>query len=295
MVTTNPPHCLLRFGLFGTLVISCTAQLDEFRLDPAATDGPEAVATDHQDLDGTLPVGSEVPDQSNLGGTEATSTGTSEVAPTCSEGLLNSDGFGVPEVHCAPGTFITEMDGSPACAPCASGSFSVDYDARECVTWKDCALGEFVALVGTSSNDRTCEVCADGESTTVMNAGECSSSSDCSAGSFKQGEECSPCSAGSYCSGKTETEVACESGTWDNDLDPGTPCVVMTTCAVGQFVQDEGSTTTDQVCEFCPAETFSAQMNAKSCDAWTACISRQPHRRPGYHRFGSSVRGVRNR
>lgn len=262
-------------AMCGVLLSSCTAELDALRLEASDDDRQDAqtpVATGHNDLGGTGSPVTEVPNQSNVDGTKGAITSEPDAgAPTCAEGLLNNAGFCVPEVHCAPGTFITEMNGNPACAPCASGSFSLAYDATECVKWKDCVPGEFVARVGTSSTDRTCEVCAQGESSTVMNAGECSGESDCPPGSFKFDAECEPCHPGSYCSGKTDSEQTCEAGTWDDDMDPGTPCVVTTTCAAGQFVQEPATPTKDQTCEFCPSETFSTQMNSIACEAWSAC------------------------
>ncbi len=195
---------------------------------------------------------------------------SSSPVPDCPSGLFNNQGFCVPEVRCAPGTFRSAVDGVPACAPCASGSFSIEYDAGECLPWQDCVIGEVVVDPPTSSRDRVCEACPSEETTTVINAGECTSVGDCPPGTFKDSDECIDCSPGNYCSGKSDHEVACEAGMWDHDQDPSTPCIVMTSCAAGQFVENDGDPTTDRTCEFC-ATGFSIQTNAPSCESWTTC------------------------
>lgn len=192
-------------------------------------------------------------------------------APVCPSGLLNNQGFCVPEVRCAPGTFRSMADGVAACAPCSSGSFSVEYDASECLPWRDCLLNEYVVSPPTSSRDRVCEACPSGQTTTVVNAGECTSVGDCPAGTFQDDDECIACSPGHYCSGKSDHEVACPSGMWDHDQDASTPCIVMTSCAAGQFVAEEGNATSDRQCEFCTSGTFSDQDNAESCGSWATC------------------------
>ncbi len=202
--------------------------------------------------------------------THSSDSSSSEPTPVCANGRLDAQGFCVPEVRCAPGTFRAEMEGSSACAPCPSGSFSTDYDAEECSPWQDCAAGQFVAEPPTSSRDRVCETCPGVETTTVVNAGECTSIGDCPPGTFKDYDECIDCSAGNYCSGKSDHEVACEAGMWDHDQDSSTPCIVMTSCAAGQFVDSDGDPTTDRTCEFCTTG-FSLQTNVSRCESWTTC------------------------
>lgn len=199
------------------------------------------------------------------------STGSTTPPPDCTDGLLNQEGFCVPEVRCAPGTFVSETGGARVCSPCASGEFSNDYDATECRAWRDCTPGQYVERAGSSTADRECAACPSGETTTSPNAGECTGASDCAAGTYKSDDECVTCEPGNYCSGKTDSEVPCESGTWDNDNDPATPCVVKTSCAAGQFVGAEGSTVLDRTCDFCAAETFSIESNAADCEAWSTC------------------------
>jgi hypothetical protein len=272
MVIKDPPsrlRLLVLLGFSSWLNSACTAQLDRLKVEE---EPPSETSSDQEPDSESEGMTSNEPDSSTSAGTVGSSTSPEVTTPTCAQGLLNEDGFCVPEVRCAPGTFITRMNDTQACAPCPSGSFSVEYDARECALWRDCQLGEFVREAGTSSRDRTCEECPDGSSTTVMNAGECSSMNDCPAGTFIQDEDCIDCEAGNYCSGKTEQEVPCEEGTWDDDLDPGTPCIVNTDCTTGQFVQSDGSNTTDRTCEFCPSETFSGVANAAECQSWAVCL-----------------------
>lgn len=271
MVPKTPLPSLHLLALIVPSVVACTAELDELKV----VDRSEPVTSDRNDLDeaGTTGPASSSPDSGSSGSSETSSTDepTSNPETPCAEGLLNSDGFCVPELRCAPGTFITTMNGSRTCAPCPSGSYSEDFDSETCVPWRNCELGTFVVEPGSSTSDRKCKSCPEGESTTVVNAGECSGEDDCPPGTYENGDECVECAPGSYCSGKTDYEVTCPEGMWDDDLDPKTPCVVSTSCAAGQRVLKPGSPTTDRRCEYCDDENWSDQINATSCKQWTVC------------------------
>lgn len=204
---------------------------------------------------------------------EQTSEDASVAPPPCPDGELNGDGFCVPVTRCAPGTFVSELDGAEVCFPCESGQFSSEYDAEQCQAWRDCEVGQYVSEPGSAVEDRSCAACPDGETTTTENAGECTGPSDCIAGTYKSDGGCAPCSPGTYCSGKTDVEVPCDATSWDNDADPATPCEAKTDCGVGQFVVADGDATADRSCDFCADETFSMEINAAQCDAWSECAA----------------------
>jgi Carbohydrate binding domain/TNFR/NGFR cysteine-rich region len=267
MFTYTP---LLRAGLLvsaAACAVGCVSQLDGIegigdRLGDAA---PSPTG---------LVVGSAEPsvDPAATGTSPAAASATTPPAPPeCAVGMLDSEGFCVREARCAPGTFRSEIDGIPVCAPCASGAFSEASDASECVPWATCVAGEFVETQGTSSTNRVCAACPEGESSSEENAGECNGATDCAAGTYKSDNTCVDCSPGSYCSGKTTEETPCESGTWDNDAQPGTPCIAVTDCTAGQYVLEAGTTTTDRSCEFCAEGTFSAEANAAACTELSDC------------------------
>ncbi len=65
--------------------------------------------------------------------------------------------------------------------------------------------------------------------------------------------------------------AACATGTWDDDGDPSTACVLWTSCTAGQHVDHPGSATSNQTCTACLSGTFTLATNATTCDAWTIC------------------------
>lgn len=268
------PGAMLRLAIISALaseLTACVTRLDRLRgvVEDAASPSPEPQqSTTFAEASPIVREGGALPAREE-GGVETTTP-----APTtspCSDGLLGSDGFCIPRVRCAPGTFVDEAGGARVCSPCASGHYSSDYDAEECERWRDCIAGDYVKEPGTATSNRECETCPSDESTATANSGECTGASDCEAGSYKLDGGCERCSAGSYCSGKTAAELPCASDTWDDDGDPGTPCVVKTTCAQGQFVDEDGGATVDRTCLFCDAETFAPESNAESCSPWTVC------------------------
>ena len=211
--------------------------------------------------------------ESSVDLSSAVSVAPTTAVPTCAGGELNSDGFCVPEVRCAPGTFVSRVDDAEVCFPCESGQFSSEFDAEGCRGWRDCVAGHYVLQPGSATRDRQCATCPDGETTTSENAGECTGASDCAAGTYRSDGGCTTCSSGTYCSGKTDRELPCDASSWDNDDDPATPCEVKTSCAPGQFVNAEGDAVTDRTCGFCEAGTFSTQMNASECETWSTCVA----------------------
>lgn len=261
-------HIALFAGL-GVGLVSCVTRLDDLE---ANWEGEEtsALATGRADSGpATVSTSDESSSDSATQGTPTPSTPPAD----CADGLLNSEGFCIPQVRCAPGTFVSEVDGARVCSPCASGFFSNEYDAAECQRWRSCSAGQYVASAGSASTDRTCAACPEGTTSTSENAGACTGASDCEAGTYQSNDECIACSPGNYCSGQTQSETPCSADTWDEDNDPATPCIVKTSCAPGQFVHDEGTTLKDRSCSFCGDELFSTESNAVGCAAWSTCES----------------------
>ncbi len=65
--------------------------------------------------------------------------------------------------------------------------------------------------------------------------------------------------------------VSCAADTFDHDSDPSTACQARSLCEAGQYVEDDGSATSDRVCASCSPGTFSNVSNAGACIPWTVC------------------------
>jgi hypothetical protein len=137
-----------------------------------------------------------------------------------------------------------------------------------------------VANAGTTTADRLCATCPAGQYSAGINAGSCVDADQCPQGTVETAPatqsspaECDACSAGYYCAGGEADADACTASSWDDDADPGTPCVPKTVCAAGQRVQSAGSTTTDRSCSNCAAGQYSTTQNASSCSAWSNCAA----------------------
>lgn len=68
-------------------------------------------------------------------------------------------------------------------------------------------------------------------------------------------------------SGNNETTGACEQGQYLNKSE----CELLTECEPGTFITALPTPTTDRACEACSGDSFSAEYNAQTCLAWTAC------------------------
>jgi Carbohydrate binding domain/TNFR/NGFR cysteine-rich region len=266
-------HRFASLALVSCFALSCMTRLDDVQ----ATDAPDrpaatllsAVIEPGAPTSSTGDVLPSPSTPSDDGGSPAP-TGSVIVNP-CPNGQLDAQGSCLPALHCLPGTFVSEANGTPACAPCPSGTLSTTNDAASCTPWRSCQPGEYVASSGSATEDRACMDCPSGQTSTTENAGECTAPSDCPLGTFKDANGCEACSAGSYCSGKSDQEELCAEGTWDDDGDPSTPCIYVTSCAAGQYVTAEGNTTSDRACSFCTSGSYSALVNAAACSEWAAC------------------------
>ncbi len=183
--------------------------------------------------------------------------------------------------QCDAGTYLQATGSTTSdvvCVGCSSGTFTAAPDSTSCAAWSTCQPGEFVAVTGSASSDRVCAACPSGQYSQSINAGACVAADQCAPGTVEvtpatgtAPAECDACSAGSYCAGGHTTQVACAAGSWDNDLDPATPCVAKTDCAAGHYVASEGTTTTNRTCGACATGKFSATTNATSCQSWQTC------------------------
>jgi hypothetical protein len=165
-----------------------------------------------------------------------------------------------------------------ACVACPSGSFSASKNAVICTNFTNCEAGSFVSQAGTQVSDRVCAPCADGTVSTSRNQVTCLPLDACPAGTREAAPaspnaepECVACTPGHYCAGGKAPEMACAPETWDEDLNPASPCVSWSRCVPGQSVYGEGTSVTDRSCAGCVSGTFSVGDNAASCAAWTAC------------------------
>ena len=66
------------------------------------------------------------------------------------------------------------------------------------------------------------------------------------------------------------TCAGCASGTYTMVANSNV-CAPFSTCAAGQFVMTDGTSTSDRVCMECPASQFSTSNNAAACQAWSVC------------------------
>ncbi len=218
---------------------------------------------------------------------EGSATGDRECA-TCAEGTytdgpnqsscLPLDACPAGTVQTAPGTDTTP----PSCEACSVGQYCMgdtaapvvcgdgdttwDHDAdpaTACVERTECLAGNFVAVEGDGTTDRTCEVCGTGTFSTTSNAQSCDAWTTCVAGEYVEtagttttDQVCTTCAAGSY-----------------SAVQDAQSCTTWTDCVAGEFEETAGSSTTNRVCTGCASGTFSTTTNAGSCTAWTDCVA----------------------
>lgn len=185
---------------------------------------------------------------------------------------------------CPPGAYVAQDAGASsagACSPCSAGRFSASENALACAPWTTCAAGQYVATAGSASRDRTCQECGQGTFSMLPNSSACVPLERCpagtrqlAAGSATAPAVCRACSAGQYCDGRADP-VACSDDTWDHDHNAATPCVAWSECEPGNYVESDGTASTDRVCAPCPSRTFSEDSNAGRCVSTEPCSAGQ--------------------
>jgi hypothetical protein len=171
---------------------------------------------------------------------------------------------------CPPGTFVsgTNWQGDRYCSSCGEGEYSTVSNARSCTPRlvcranefqvggsqteasqcqpvTDCIPGQFVRQLPSPTRDRSCAACFAGTFSSAVNAIQCRDWSICGIGEIV-GQQPSP----------TQNRVC---------MQPGQ-------CAPGSFraaVRDVDAGASE--CTPCAPGTFSATVDATSCQPWTEC------------------------
>ncbi len=213
---------------------------------------------------------------------EPTSTSDRQCSP-CEDGWSGEENAEscVPWGSCSPGEEVAAAptpSSDVVCVSCASGTYSDVEDADSCAEWSDCGPGEFVETAGSSESDRVCEDCAPGTYSTMPNAAQCVPHDQCPAGTEEVAPgtsdappECEDCSPGTFCAGGDTPAEPCPEDTWDHDQNPASECVPMTVCGDHEFVEEQGTATTDRQCQSCSAGEVSTGPNAPTCELTASC------------------------
>lgn len=245
---------------------------------------------------------SECPAGSQLSQASPT-TDRDRVCEACSVGS-HCRGGKAPAVPCAPGSWDHDQDPATACVSqtgclageavsaagddhtdrscetCSDGTFSTTENAARCDPWSNCGPGTLVESTGTTTTDRVCIACDGMHYSDAENLTACVPRGSCAAGSEQTDPgsatapvACAACTPGEYCAGGQAAKLACASGTFDDDLDPQTPCQDQQDCDAGSFIAEAGDATSDRTCAACGAGSFSTELNATACTAFTTCVA----------------------
>ena len=177
--------------------------------------------------------------------------------------------------YCAAGTADKDKDAATECSPCSPGTYAGCGET----TCKACAPGQVDADLDAST---PCTPCAPGQFWTTADAARNSSGYgrvcvQCAAGQADLDEdsatECSACAEGEYSPVGAVACVACaDTGQFDHDLDPSTPCsdtnICRQACPAGK--QDEDCDVATP-CTSCAAGTYGAGGDAYPEHACSSC------------------------
>ena len=206
---------------------------------------------------------------------------------SCAAGTWERDGNPftpcVAKTTCAAGSYVSNEGSTTSdrtCTGCTSGQYSSTPNATSCQPWSNCAAGTYVSNTPSSTVNRLCVACPAGQYSSGNNQSQCLNQGACAAGTVQTAAGtptsppvCSACVAGQYCAGGTNPQTTCVPGTWDHDSNPATACAAKTTCMAGNYVANEGTTTSDRTCASCASGTFSTVTDAATCTAWSTCLA----------------------
>lgn len=174
---------------------------------------------------------------------------------------------------CGSGTYVVRSNEAleAACEPCPSGTFADEEDAEQCAPWTECEPGQYVSREGSAARDQRCAECPEGETSTGRNAAACLPLESCPGGTVElpaaddEGPSCAPCEPGTFCAGGSAPVQPCVDDTWDHDSDPRTPCLALTICSPGEYIDVAGTSTSDRECAACPEDQYSSSENSPRC------------------------------
>lgn len=160
----------------------------------------------------------------------------------------NTDRICSPLTVCPAGTRVSTPPAAAAdrvCTACSSGSFSSGLNSASCATWSACKAGETESVGPSSTSDRVCSKCGSGK---YEKSGECVALTVC---------------------GSSQYESTPATATSDRK------CADVTSCQPGSRQTAAPTATSDRQCAPCSSGTFSTQVNATGCKAWTVCGANQ--------------------
>lgn len=199
---------------------------------------------------------------------------------------------------CGAGTYVAVVYSrvtDQRCAPCPSGTFNAATDARSCTPFSVCESHQYEAVAPGPSQDRVCaELLACAPDEFVAQPGTpnrdrvCQRTTTCEPGELEvepatddSDRRCASCAEGTF-SNEPNAETCrpwteCEAGQYEAVPGSATSdrlCAALSDCLPGEF-RNANSDQHKQACEPCPSGEFSSQANARSCEAWTRCLSHE--------------------
>ncbi len=189
---------------------------------------------------------------------------------TCNAGEYCVGGSAVPASCQAGSTYDGDLDPATVCVaiapPCSPGYYETQAPTliqdRACTT---CNAGEYCA--GGSAVPASCQAGStydddlDPATVCVAVAGPCAAGTyESVTPSVTANRACTACVAGEYCAGGTADRAVCEVGvSYDDDLDPTTPCIASTApCLAGTYESNAATSTSDRECTDCAAGVYCA-------------------------------------
>lgn len=236
--------------------------------------------------------GSDQPDTSAAGEPGQGAAGAPDQSVTCTATEYHDGTSCQPLTVCGSGEFEqspAKSDQDRVCAKLTQCTAS-EYEKaaptaatnRECSGLSVCGAGTFVSVAPTTNTDRQCGACPASTFSSMLNVATCSAWSTCKSGetesvapSATSDRVCSTCGSGKYESnGQCLTLTTCTASQYESTPATATSdrkCSALTVCQAGSKRTADPTTTTDRQCAACSSGTYSSQINAANCSAWTAC------------------------